>query len=144
MNSVLIVTPQTIAHQAPLSMRFHKQEYWSGLPFPSAENLPDPGIEPSLLHWQADSLPLYHRCLILLNKEKDNLSHNFKNSCLWMVFAGHQSLLFILGIALLQGNCYTDYSFPGLLKHMAAGHTISGFLLKTFFLLSSVVCVNSC
>ena len=102
MNSVLTATPQTIAHQAPLSMRFPKQEYWSGLPFPSAETLPDPGIEPVLPHWQADSLPLHHRCLLLLNKEKDNLSHNFKNSCLWMVFAGHQSLLFIFGRHLLH------------------------------------------
>ena len=50
-----------IAHQAPLSMYFSRQEYWSGLPFPSPGDLPDPGMEPSslrLLHWQVDSLPL--------------------------------------------------------------------------------------
>ena len=35
----------TVVHQAPLSMGFPRQEYWSGLPFPSAEDLPDPGIE---------------------------------------------------------------------------------------------------
>ena len=35
----------TITHQAPLSMRFFKQEYWSGLPCPSSRDLPDPGIE---------------------------------------------------------------------------------------------------
>ena len=40
------VTPWTIAHQAPLSMAFPRQEYWSGLPFPSAGDLPDPVIEP--------------------------------------------------------------------------------------------------
>ena len=39
-------TPQTVAHQASLSMGFSRQEYWSGLPFPSPEDLPDPGIEP--------------------------------------------------------------------------------------------------
>ncbi|CAI9152054.1 unnamed protein product [Rangifer tarandus platyrhynchus] len=39
-------TPWTIAHQAPLSMEFSRQEYWSGLPFPSPGDLPDPGIEP--------------------------------------------------------------------------------------------------
>ena len=39
------VTPQTVACQAPLSMGFPRQEYWSGLPFPSLEDLPDPGIE---------------------------------------------------------------------------------------------------
>ena len=39
-------TPWTTAHQAPLSMGFPRQEYWSGLPFPSPGNLPHPGIEP--------------------------------------------------------------------------------------------------
>ena len=38
-------TPLTIAYQAPLSMRFPRQEYWSGLPFPSPGNLPDPEIK---------------------------------------------------------------------------------------------------
>ena len=42
----LFVTPWTVAHQAPPSMGFSRQEYWSGLPFPSPGNLPDPGIEP--------------------------------------------------------------------------------------------------
>ena len=39
-------TPWTIARQAPLSMEFSRQEFWSGLPFPSPGDLPDPGIEP--------------------------------------------------------------------------------------------------
>ena len=43
----LFVTPWTVALQAPLSMEFSRQKYWSGLPFPSPENLPDPGIEPT-------------------------------------------------------------------------------------------------
>ena len=42
----LFVTPWTVAHQASQSMGFSKQEYWSGLPFPSPKDLPDPGIEP--------------------------------------------------------------------------------------------------
>ena len=42
----LFVTPWTVAYHAPPSMRFSKQEDWSGLPFPSPEDLPDPGIEP--------------------------------------------------------------------------------------------------
>ena len=41
-----LATPWTIACQAPLSMGFSRQEYWSGLPFPSPGDLPDPGIEP--------------------------------------------------------------------------------------------------
>ena len=43
----LFATPWTVALQAPLSMEFSRQKYWSGLPFPSPENLPDPGIEPT-------------------------------------------------------------------------------------------------
>ena len=38
--------PQTVAHQAPLSMGFPRQEYWSGLTFPFPGDLPDPGMEP--------------------------------------------------------------------------------------------------
>jgi len=54
----------TAAHQAPLSMAFLRQEYWSGLLCPSPEDLPDPGFEPTSLGapaFQADSLPLSHR-----------------------------------------------------------------------------------
>ena len=40
-------TPWTVVHQAPLSMEFPRQEYWSGWPFPSPEDLPNPGIEPT-------------------------------------------------------------------------------------------------
>ena len=50
------VTPWIIAHQAPLPMGFPRQEYVSGLPFPSPGDLPDPGIEPVSPAWQADSL----------------------------------------------------------------------------------------
>ena len=49
--------PWTVACQAPLSMGFSRQEYWSGLPFPSPGGLPDSGIEPRSLTLQADSLP---------------------------------------------------------------------------------------
>ena len=56
-------TPRTVACQAPLSMEFSRQEYWSGLPFPCPGDLPNPRIEPAspcLLHWQMDYLPLCH------------------------------------------------------------------------------------
>ena len=42
----LFAIPWTVAHQAPLSVGFSRQKYWSGLPFPSPGGLPDPGIEP--------------------------------------------------------------------------------------------------
>ena len=47
----------TVACQTPLSIEFSRQEYWSGLPFPSPGGLPDPGIEPGSLVLQAESLP---------------------------------------------------------------------------------------
>ena len=53
----LFGTPWT-ACQAPPSMGFPRQEYWSGLPFPSPEDLPNPGNEPESPSYQADSLPL--------------------------------------------------------------------------------------
>ena len=49
-------TPRTVACQAPLSMGFSRQEDWSGLPFPSPGDLPDPGIKPGSPALQADSL----------------------------------------------------------------------------------------
>ena len=51
------VTPWTVAHQAPLSIGFPGQEYWSGVPFPSPGDLPDPGIKLRSPVLQADSLP---------------------------------------------------------------------------------------
>ena len=44
-----LVTPQTTAHQAPLSMEFSRQGHWNGLPFPSPGDLPDPRIQPKSL-----------------------------------------------------------------------------------------------
>ena len=55
--SQLFATPWTRAHQAPLSMEFSWQEYWSGLPFPSPGDLPNPGIEPGSPALQANSIP---------------------------------------------------------------------------------------
>ena len=51
--SVVVVadsaTLRTVAHQAPLSLGFSRQEYWSGLPFPLPEDLPNPGVKPGSL-----------------------------------------------------------------------------------------------
>ena len=52
----LFVTPWTVAYQVPPSMGFPRQEYWSGLPFPSPGDLPDPGIEPRSPALEADAL----------------------------------------------------------------------------------------
>ena len=52
----LFATPWTIDYQRPSSMGFYRQEYWSGLPFPSPGDLPNPGIEPGSPTLQADAL----------------------------------------------------------------------------------------
>ena len=65
----LVVTPWTVAYQASPSMGFSRQEHWSGLPFLSPGDLPDPGIEPGSLALEADALTseppgfLYLACL---------------------------------------------------------------------------------
>ena len=53
----LFATPWTVAYQASPSMGFSRQEYWSGLLFPSPGDLPNPGIEPRSLALQTDTLP---------------------------------------------------------------------------------------
>ena len=53
----LFVTPWTVVQQAPPSMRFSRPEYWSGLPFPSPGDLPNPGVEPRSSTLQVDILP---------------------------------------------------------------------------------------
>ena len=71
-----LVTPWTIAHQVLSSMGFSRQEYWSGLPFPSPRDLPNPGIQPGFPALKADSLPLGHKGRMLLR------SSSFKHCCL--------------------------------------------------------------
>ena len=51
------MTLWTVAHQAPLCMGFSREEYWSGLPCPLPEDLPDPEVEPGSPALQVDSLP---------------------------------------------------------------------------------------
>ena len=64
----LFATPRTVAYQAPPSMGFSRQAYWSGLPFPSPGDLPDPGIEPWSPALQADALtsePVCHTLTLI-------------------------------------------------------------------------------
>ena len=84
------MTPWTVAHQAPLSMGFPRQEYGSGLPFPSPEHLPNPGIESTSSVLQADSLPTelqvkcqknIYFCFIDCTKAFDYVDH----SKLWKI-----------------------------------------------------------
>ena len=81
----LFATLWTVAHQAPLSTVFSRQEYWSGLPFPSPGDLPNPGIEPRSPSLQADALtsePLGKPCRTpnVVPKIKENGQLMFKSS----------------------------------------------------------------
>ena len=77
----LFATPLTVAYQALPSMGFSRQEYWSGLPFPSPGDLPDPGIEPGSPALQADALPSEPP-----GKQEED-SHNFERRLLVRIAA---------------------------------------------------------
>ena len=72
------VIPWTVARQVPLSKGFPRQEYWSGLPFPSPGDLLNPGIKPMTPALQADSLPLSHLGSQGIHVEKNR---NLPNDC---------------------------------------------------------------
>ena len=74
----LFVTTWTVAYQAPLSMGFSRQEYWSGSPFPSPGDLPNPGIEPGSPALQADALPSEPPGKPLINKVINNSQNDTK------------------------------------------------------------------
>ena len=78
----LFATLWTVAYQAPLSMGFSRQEYWSGLPFPSPRDLPDPGIEPRSPALEADALTSEspEKLLLILWYAANEL---FLLSCVW-------------------------------------------------------------
>ena len=88
----LFAAPWTVACQVPLSMGFPRHKYWNGLTFPSPEDLPDPGIQPTSLV-KVDSLPLSQPILILTVKkqremrsfelEDFNLSYFFSEFQFW-------------------------------------------------------------
>ena len=85
----LFAIPWTVAHQAPLSMGFSRQEYWSGLRCPPPGDLPDPGIEPTSLMppaWQGGSLPL-----VTPGKPND-MSHFKKTTLALLIYAAAVSL----------------------------------------------------
>ena len=84
------VTPKTIALQAPLSMEFSRQECWSGWPFPSPGDLPNPGIEPGSPALQADAL---------LSELPGNSRH-----CNWYLFNGNILTIFYLFTYFLSPN----------------------------------------
>ena len=81
----LSATPWTVARQAPLSMGSPRQEYCSGLPFPSPGDLLHPGIEPvslACLALAGDSLPLCHLLFLISSQADGGLSEIYSTECL--------------------------------------------------------------
>ena len=108
-------TPWSVAYQAPLTMGFSRQEYWSGLPFPSPGDLPNPGIEPGSPTLQVDGLPSE-----LPGKLQVNLASNWtvrlgKNESFQSQSIQFQQLMFSTArVFLFIFNIFTrksDYSF---------------------------------
>ena len=94
-----LVTPWTVTCQAPLSMGFSRQEYWSGFPFPSPGDLPNPGIEPKSPAFQADSLltdlwwkPICHYMFVqskrICNSNSETSSELWTFEWLWYISVG--------------------------------------------------------
>ena len=97
--------PRSVAQQAPQSMGFSRQEYWSGLPFPSPEDLSDPGIEPWSPALQANSLPfelqgspydkprehIKKQRHFFANKGLYNQSYGFSSSHVWIIELDHKA-----------------------------------------------------
>ena len=108
----LFATPWTVAYQAPLSMGFSSQEYWSGLPFPSPRDLPDPGIEPGSPALQTDALP-----------SEPSGSPNISLSPLFL--AGGARILEWVGHSLLQEIFPTQGLNPGLLHYKQTLYCLS-------------------
>ena len=121
----LSVTPQTVAHQAPLSMVFSRQEYWSGLLFPSPGDLPDPEINPASLALQVDSLPQLTYNFIL-PEWRDHVTpystFSFKfqvlHICWWL-----SVMIFLMVGSLLSPNNQRQVVF-------AKTHALLGWLLR--------------
>ena len=121
----LFVTPWTVAHQAPLSMGFSRQEYWSGLPFPSPGNLPDPGIKPGSPALQADSLPFEPSGKTYTNTHTHIHTHTHTHTYIYICIYSALSLSFSLSLSLslsiyiyIHTHIYMNYihlfmNFPG-------------------------------
>ena len=105
-HAQLFATAWTVACQAPLSMGFSRKEYWSGLPFPSPGDLPNPGIEPRSPALQADALSLafyFYKCISLYENIWEKAISNYL-----IVF----SVIFNDKICLIYIHCKFDiYSF---------------------------------
>ena len=99
-----------LAHQAPLSMEFPRQEYWGGWPFPSPGDLLSQGLNPGLLHllhWQRDSSPLSHLGSLVTNLlSKEWLKQQVYLHVQWILSAAlaHLVPIIFVGVTFLLGS----------------------------------------
>ena len=105
--------PWTVAHQAPPSMGFSGQEYWSGLPFPSPGDLPDPGVEPRSPTLQANALtsappgkPVFLKMSVEKKKKYTALLYSAVS---WSSWENVANVSFVISILAL---CHCDYHSP--------------------------------
>ena len=115
------MTPRSVAHQAPLSMEFSRQDNWSGLPFPSSLDLPGPRMDPTPPSLQVDSLlsepPAVLCCVLSLSVMSDSFQpHGLYSPPGSSVHGDSPGKNIGVGChALLQGIFPTHGSNPGLL-----------------------------
>ena len=126
------MTPGTVAPpQAPLSMGFPRQEYWSGLLFPSPEDLPDSRIKPTSLAWQADSSPLSHLRAETFQSSSHNASFNPYSNAM-------RYILFVVDRIMLSPKMFFFHSI--IILYFLALITEEGFLISLCFFLE--LCIH--
>ena len=138
----LFATPWTVAHQAPLSVGFPREEYWSKLPFPSAGDLPDPGIEPGSPALQADSLlsnSKYTIHKIILNIAISILYsiyiyHNKTDICWYFLYASPMPTALVKNDAIINNPLYNNI-FIIIAQFNWATYQVSDITLNASFML---------
>ena len=117
--SYSFTTTWTVFFQAPLSMGFSRQEYWSGVPFPSPGDLPNPGIKPESPTLQADSLPLSHQGSLFNLVELASNIKDYASKC-WSIWPCLECNAYF--IIWLQKYCHKylwlSVKYKKLLKHI--------------------------
>ena len=134
------VTPWTVAHQAPLSMEFSRQEYWSGGPFSSLWDLPYPGIKPRSPALQADFLPSeppgkpMKTMLWIFDRPA---SPSSKRGCdLWLWWMSSGLIFWVLMITSVEVVLASGHWRDSNSIQVFLGKCISGIESKIHFLLS--------
>ena len=140
----LFVTAWTVAHQAPLSMGFSRQGYWSGLPFPPPGDLPDPGIKPTVTAapaLQLDSSPLSHQaswtfiklfglnCFVSLGENISFFSYLFPFPLVQLDVCSDELFSWINSFPFLSRFAWSDHSFlDGMGTELPSGTSLPSAL----------------